>query len=151
MIHKRHITSLAVAVATVLLMAGPAFAVGKFQPLGQYHVLTAASHGPSAGVVTISTVQAPGDSPGPRGDYGGGVTISTVQAPGDSPGPRGDYGGYVTATSGPNVVHATSPSDSFDWGDAAIGAGAAILVVLLIGGGIRATSHRPRPTLAKTG
>ncbi len=154
MIHKRHITSIAVAVATVLLMAGPAMAVGKFEPLGHYQFLGAANHGAGLGVVT--TYGASQLSPTATASQLNPTATLCSEVCGSAR--AGTYwpdtppGGVPTASaSGPSVVHTTSAGNSFDWGDAAIGAGAAILVMLLLAGGILATNHRLRPGLAKTG
>jgi hypothetical protein len=60
--------------------------------------------------------------------------------------------GYVNSpTGGPAVVHVTTHSNPFDWGDAAIGAAVGLVIsLLIIGGGIVVTQRRqPKPTRAK--
>ena len=55
------------------------------------------------------------------------------------------------AHSAPAVVHVTTHSNTFDWGDAAIGAAGGLLISLLIlGAGIAVTQRRqPKPSRAK--
>jgi hypothetical protein len=43
--------------------------------------------------------------------------------------------GYVNPTAPATVVRTVAPSNGFDWGDAAIGAGAAIVLLLVVGAG----------------
>jgi hypothetical protein len=44
----------------------------------------------------------------------------------------------------PTIVHVSATSSRFDWGDAAIGAGAGIAIsALLLGGGIAVSQRRP--------
>jgi len=60
--------------------------------------------------------------------------------------------GYVNSpTGGPAVVHVTTHSNPFDWGDAAIGAAVGLVIsLLIIGGGVVVTQRRqPKPTRAK--
>ena len=60
--------------------------------------------------------------------------------------------GYVNSpTSGPAVVHVTTHSNPFDWGDAAIGAAVGLVIsLLIIGGGLVVTQRRqPKPSRAK--
>jgi len=61
--------------------------------------------------------------------------------------------GYVSSptSGGPAVVHVATHSNSFDWGDAAIGAAAGLVISLMIvGGGVLVTQRRrPKTTRAK--
>ena len=65
-------------------------------------------------------------------------------------GPRSEVvsgNGYGSTTAPPTVVRVVAPGSGFDWGDAGIGAAAAlVLTVLLFGGGIAATNSRRRAT-----
>jgi hypothetical protein len=51
----------------------------------------------------------------------------------------------------PAVVHVTTNSNQFDWGDAAVGAaGGLVISPLIIGGGVVVTQRRrPKATRAK--
>ena len=61
--------------------------------------------------------------------------------------------GYVNSptSAGPAVVHVTTHSNPFDWGDAAVGAaGGLVISLLIIGGGVVVTQRRqPKATRAK--
>ena len=60
-----------------------------------------------------------------------------------SPGARVAHAGVSPA--GPTIqIIRSSPSSSFDWGDAGIGAGGAIAVVLVALGGVTLAGHRRR-------
>jgi hypothetical protein len=51
---------------------------------------------------------------------------------------------FVADVSTPSV--AATPGDGFDWGDAVIGAGAALGIIALGGAGLTLRRHRPVPT-----
>jgi hypothetical protein len=74
---------------------------------------------------------------------------STTASSGFS-GPRSEVvsaGGYSNPSAPQTVVRVSAPSGGFDWGDAAIGAGGAVaLTMLLIGGVLRTTNIRHRGT-----
>jgi hypothetical protein len=61
--------------------------------------------------------------------------------------------GYVSSptSGGPAVVHVTTHSNPFDWGDAAIGAAGGLVISLMIIGGVVVVTQRrqPKATRAK--
>jgi hypothetical protein len=74
------------------------------------------------------------------------ATVSTTSAP-TSSAPRSEVvsgNGYGPSSVAPTVVHVSAPS-SFDWGDAGIGAGGALaLMVLAAAGALAVTNGRRR-------
>jgi len=48
----------------------------------------------------------------------------------------------VAATHTPAVVHVTAPSTGFDWGDAGVGAGGMLALILIGSGGVLAVTRR---------
>ncbi|MEA2160018.1 MAG: hypothetical protein QOD66_2398 [Solirubrobacteraceae bacterium] len=74
--------------------------------------------------------------------------ISTI-ASSRSTGPRSEVvsgGGYTNPSYVPTVVRVAAPTGGFDWGDAGIGAGGALAMMILIGGFVGATNVRHRAT-----
>ncbi len=64
-----------------------------------------------------------------------------------SHGPRSEVvsgGGYSNPSGVPTVVRVVAPSGGFHWGDAGIGAGSAIAMLLLVGAVLGATTVRRR-------
>lgn len=79
---------------------------------------------------------------------GSGSPSSTVTSRGSN-GPRSEVvsgGGYSNPSGVPTVVRVVAPSGGFHWGDAGIGAGGAIAMLLLIGAVLGATNVRRRAT-----
>lgn len=128
--------SLALLVTSLLLVsAGPAMAAGRFAPPPQV-TATQSSHVQSPTLCSEVCGSALASSHA--------VLSHTYSRPDKqllSP---------PTSPSTPTVAHVTTSSDGngFDWGDAAIGAGAAIIVMLVIGGSFAASTRRTRPGLA---
>jgi hypothetical protein len=62
--------------------------------------------------------------------------------------------GLIAATHTPAVVHVTVPSGGFDWGDAGVGAGGMLALILIGAGGVltvaRRRSHSVAPTARPT-
>ena len=52
--------------------------------------------------------------------------------------------GYVNPTAPATIVRTVAPSDGFDWGDAGIGAGAALVLLLVIGAGVFGVTNSRR-------
>ena len=79
--------------------------------------------------------------------YGYGSTPSLSE---DSNSPRSEVvsgGGYGTTNRPATVVRVVAPSDSFDWGDAVIGAAAGLaLCTIGLGGALAVSQHRTRST-----
>lgn len=116
MIHNRYLRSVALALATVLLLSGPAMAAGLFEPHAA-QIQTTPTHVQSTNLCSE-------------------VCLSALA---------------VRHVGTGRPLAAVSPhGNSFDWGDAAIGAGAAIVLMLVIAGGVRHTvNRRTHPRLAK--
>jgi hypothetical protein len=77
---------------------------------------------------------------------GSGSPSSTIASRGSN-GPRSEVvsgGGYSNPSGSPTVVRVVAPSGGFHWGDAGIGAGGAIAVLLLTGAVLGATNVRRR-------
>lgn len=140
MIHNRYLRSVALAAATVLLLSGPAMAAGLFEP----HVAQTQStptHVQSANLCSEVCLS--------------GLAVRHV-AVGATPSPTLCSEVCDSARAGTHVgidrplAAVSSHGNSFDWGDAAIGAGAAIVLMLVIAVGVRHTvNRRTHPRLAK--
>jgi hypothetical protein len=125
MIHARHRASSTLAVTLALLAgaAAPAMAVPDLNPIlapSQTRSSTAASTSPCSEVCS-------------GGGYG--IVSHRVVTSATLPAAR-------PHASQPTVVRVVTHSSGFDWGDAAIGAGGAIIFVLVAFGGARATATR---------
>jgi hypothetical protein len=127
MIRNRHLTTFAVAVATVMLMAGPSMAVGFYQPPHATYGRVATT---SSSVPTLCSENCS-------------AATGATYWPDTPPASSADR-----PTSASPTVSGPTQGTSFAWGDAAIGAGAAVVLMLLIGGGV-ALSRHSRPRLAK--
>jgi hypothetical protein len=78
---------------------------------------------------------------------GGGSHNPRITASTGSTGPRSEVvsgGGYTNPGYAPTVVRVVAPSSGFDWGDAGIGAGGAVALMLLTVGLFGATNVRHR-------
>jgi hypothetical protein len=79
---------------------------------------------------------------------GSGSPSRTITTGGPN-GPRSEVvsgGGYSNPSGIPTVIRVAAPSSGFHWGDAGIGAGGAIALLLLIGAVLGATNVRRRAT-----
>jgi len=92
-------------------------------------------------------------SPGPCSEVcsGGGYAsrVSPTAATPTSTGPGSDVlstNGYDLARVPPSVVRISSGDSGFDWGDAGIGAGAALGLMLAATGGTLLLAHRRTPS-----
>jgi hypothetical protein len=56
----------------------------------------------------------------------------------------------VAATRTPAVVHVTAPSGGFDWGDAGVGAGGMLALILIAAGGVLTMARRRTHSVAPT-
>ena len=128
MIHPFHRlrSVLAVTLALTACTAAPAAARLNLNPTG-----TPQTQGQTGPCSEVCSGGSPGHSrPGhsPQLDAGSAEQGATL--------PHNPQHHVVFVSSGP------TSSDSFDWGDAAVGAGGAIVVLLVAAGGARATATR---------
>ena len=157
--HQHHIIP-AVALAVALAAAAPASARLELNP-----VPGAATPAPGPRITSpwqlvnaAHTQQSRVATTGPcsevcsGGGYGSAnqaaVTAASAGAalPHD-PRPRSEVvsgGGYGTPNVRPTAVRVAHPSDSFDWGDAGIGAGGALALTMLTAGSVLATTNTRR-------
>jgi hypothetical protein len=79
------------------------------------------------------------------------VLAGAIAAPAASALPASDPIG-VSPDSSPTVVQAPAPaSTGFDWGDAGIGAGGALVIAVLAAGGVATLRHRGVGELSRPG
>jgi hypothetical protein len=60
-------------------------------------------------------------------------------------------GGYGPSSIAPTVIHVSTPSSAFDWGDAGIGAGGALALMSLAAGGVLILANSRRRTTRAPG
>ena len=90
--------------------------------------------------VSVAAVLAAGAGPAWAGEFNENGHGSYVEIP-----PTSAQTYVSSGSSGqPTIVHVTTVSGGFNWGDAAIGAAAAIAIaILVVGGYLVLTQHRP--------
>jgi len=166
MIHEHHRITSAVVVALALAASIAPAASADPQPLASAEAAIAANGRPTTAVRPNpdeqTLTQAPVDS-GPcsevcsGGGYGFGNSSSAESGAQLPHNPLAGTGllseqanGLVAAAHTPAVVHVTAPSGGFDWGDAGVGAGGMLALILIGVGGVltaaRRRSHSVTPT-----
>lgn len=141
MVHHHHRIAPAIALALALALAASVAPVAWAdpQPLATAEATTAATQSPAS----------PATRPNPDEQTATGATTYTALCSEVCSG-----GGYGAPTAPSTVARVVAPTDSFHWDDAGIGAGTAVVLTVLLAGGVlgaakvrrRATPSSARPT-----
>ena len=131
MIRRHHRITRATALTLALAATAAPCALADPAPLAKAEAAIAARQTPASPVVRPNADQQPTASPSAGTGPAAGVVVSD--------------GGSASGTLATRVVRVVAPADGFDWRDAAIGAGASLLLVGIGLAGTRAaTSSRKR-------
>jgi hypothetical protein len=134
MLRFRHRIAPAIALTVVLAAAAPAVARPQLNSLAS----TASTPAPGGYILAEKTVATAGASD---------PTVATAA------GPRSEVvsgHGYVNPAAPATVVRTVAPSDGFDWGDAGVGAAGALVLMLVISGGVLGVTNARRHAARST-